>query len=58
MSRIMPSALNFQANLKYVFDSGASMNVFVVLIISASPNWKEDVVLVEHKAFKWKYESK
>lgn len=55
MSRIMPWALDFRANLKYVFDSGAAMDVFVVLIMTASPNWEVEVVFVEHKAFKWKY---
>lgn len=52
MSRVMPRALDFQANLKYVFDSRTAMNVFVVVIMTASPNWEVEVVFVEHKAFK------
>lgn len=43
----MPSALDFQANLKYVFDSGPAMNVFVVLIMTASPNWEVEVAFME-----------
>lgn len=52
MSRIMLQTLYFQVNLKYVFDSGGAMNAFVVLIMTASPNWEVEVVFMEHKAFK------
>lgn len=56
MSRIMHWALDFEANLKYVFDSGTAMNVFV-LIMTASPNWEVKVVFIERKDFIWKCSS-
>lgn len=31
------------------------MIVFAVLIMAASPNWEEEVVFPEHKAFKRTY---
>lgn len=56
MSRMMPWALDFQANLKYVFDSEAAMTVFV-LIMTARPKWEVEVVFVECEALILKYSS-